>query len=89
MSDDSDTLFEFPCEFPIKIMGEQVPQFQPRVLEIVRTHAPEVCDEAVSTRPSRNGRYLAITVTINAQSKAQLDAIYYELTACELVSMAL
>lgn len=89
MSDDTDTLFEFPCQFPIKIMGESVPEFESRILEIVRSHAPDVSEDAVSTRPSSNGRYTAITVVIEAHSRAQLDSIYYDLTACELVSVAL
>lgn len=89
MTDEQETLLEFPCDFPIKIMGAQIPEFRERVLAIVRTHAPDLDEAAITERPSSNGRYLALTCVIRAQSRDQLDAIYGELTACELVAMAL
>ncbi len=86
---DDDTLFEFPCDFPIKAMGEASAAFKAAVLEIVQRHAPDFDDQAVRRRPSRNGRYLAVTVTIRARDKQQLDAIYAELSAHREVLMAL
>jgi putative lipoic acid-binding regulatory protein len=86
---DDDTLFEFPCDFPIKAMGEASAGFEAVVLEIVQKHAPDLGDGAVRTRPSRNGRYLSITVTIRARDKQQLDAIYADLSAHRDVLMAL
>lgn len=86
---DEDTLFEFPCDFPIKAMGEADAAFESVVLEIVARHAPDMDHEAVRRRPSRNGRYLAVTVTIRARSKRQVDAIYAELSAHRKVLMAL
>ena len=86
---DDDTLFEFPCDFPIKAMGEASAAFEAAVLEIVQRHAPDFDDQAVRRRPSRNGRYLAVTVTIRARDKQQLDAIYAELSAHREVLMAL
>ncbi|MDD3518523.1 MAG: DUF493 domain-containing protein [Chromatiales bacterium] len=82
-------LFQFPTAFPLKVMGAAVPELRPRVLEIVARHAPGVRDEDVSLRVSSGGRYYALSVTIQAESRAQLDALYRELTACELVTMAL
>lgn len=84
-----DSAIDFPCQFPIKAMGQACEQLQLAVVEIVRRHAPELHEDAIKTRPSANGNYLSITVTITAQSRAQLDAIYMELTACEHVLMAL
>ena len=80
---------EFPCEFPIKAMGAAEPGFDELVVGIVRRHAPDITEAAVSTRLSRGGRYLAVTVTIRARSRAQLDAIYRALTDHEKVIMAL
>ena len=84
-----DSAIAFPCEFPIKAMGQTGEQLELAVIDIVRRHAPELREDAIKTRPSANGKYISITVTITAQSRAQLDAIYMELTACEHVLMAL
>lgn len=86
---DTDTLLEFPCDFPIKAMGLAVEGFDLQVTELVRRHAPDLGEGAVRTRPSQGGKYLAVTITVRATSRAQLDAIYQELTACEAVLMAL
>ena len=80
---------EFPCAFPIKAMGPATGTFDALVLDIVRRHAPDVTEAAVTVRPSSEGKYLAVTVTIQARSRAQLDAIYQDLVACEQVMVAL
>lgn len=79
----------FPCRFPIKAMGHASEELERIVTDIVRVHAPELKQEHVSVRPSSNGKYLSITVTVHAQSRAQLDAIYQDLTDCQQVIMAL
>jgi hypothetical protein len=84
-----ETAFEFPCDFPIKAMGYASGNFELTVLEIVRRHAPDLNEGAFKSRSSSNGKYLSVTVTVRAQSKQQLDAIYMELTACDKVLMAL
>lgn len=84
-----DTLFEFPCDFPIKAMGLAAPDFDALVVAIIRRHTPDLREGAIATRPSSNGKYLAVTVTIEATSKAQLDAIYQDLSADEKVLMSL
>lgn len=84
-----ETLLKFPCEFPIKVMGKATAEFEIFVLSTVRKHVPELSENAIEIRPSKQGNYLSITVTVYAQNKAQLDAIYQELTASKLVLMAL
>ena len=79
---------KFPCSFPIKAMGIATDDFDILVVEIVRKHYPDVTEGAVKTKPSRKGKYISVTVTIEAQSKKQLDNIYLELTAHERVLMA-
>lgn len=83
-----ESLMEFPCSFPIKAMGKATDDFDALVVEIVRKHHPDVTAGAVKTRPSREGKYISVTVTIDAQSREQLDNIYLELTAHERVLMA-
>ena len=79
MSEERTTLLEFPCSFPIKIMGARVDGFAQTVLEVVLRHAPDFDAAAMQMRPSSKGNYLAITCTLNATSQAQLDALYREL----------
>ena len=88
MSDERDTIIEFPCDFPIKAMGLAVHDLEMVVLNIINTHAPETPKDAFKSRHSSNGKYISVTVTINAQSQSQLDAIYYALTDHEHVMMS-
>ena len=84
-----DTLFEFPCDFPIKIMGRATDDFRSLALGIVTRHFGDLDAERIEERPSNNGKYLSITVTVVASSKAQLDALYMDLTSCSQVLVAL
>lgn len=84
-----DTLFEFPCDFPVKIMGKATDEFRSLALGIVTRHFGELPPGRIEERPSANGKYLSITCTVVAQSKAQLDALYLELTSCSQVLVAL
>lgn len=82
-------LLEFPCSFPLKVMGLDAEGFHATVVEIVRRHAPDLEDAAVSSRPSRGGKYVSVTVVIEARSQDQLDALYRELSGHERVMMVL
>lgn len=84
-----ETLLEFPCDFPIKAFGLDTDDFEKRVLEIVVRHTLGMPPVSVSRRMSNGGRYLAITVTIRAHSKHQLDSIYQDLTDCPEIMMAM
>lgn len=87
MSDEP--LLQFPCQFPIKVMGKSDLEFDLLVIDIIRRHIPDLHERTVASRPSKNGNYLAVTVTIQAHSKEQLDAIYRDLTSHPNVLMAL
>ena len=86
---DNPPLIEFPCEFPIKIMGKTHGDFTTCVQSIFIRHVPDFTDNMMKIRPSGKGNYSAITVTIQALNQAQLDTIYRELSANKLVLMAL
>jgi putative lipoic acid-binding regulatory protein len=86
---DNETLLQFPCKFPIKAMGLNSHDFDTRVVEIVGRHSPDIPEGAVNSRVSQSAKYMSVTVTITAQSKAQLDAIYQDLTEAKEVVMAL
>ena len=79
----------FPCIFPVKVMGVNSDDFESLVLEIIQKHVSISADEMVTTRLSRNARFLSVTVHVNAESQEQLDAIYRELSAHEKVLMML
>jgi putative lipoic acid-binding regulatory protein len=81
--------FAFPCEFAIKAMGLAEPGFDTLVLDIVRQHCPSASRDALHVKPSRNGKYVSVTLLIEAHSHDQLNAIYDALTAHEKVLMRL
>lgn len=84
-----DSLIEFPCEFPIKIMGARTDDFAQTVVAIVLRHAPDFAPETVEMRVSGSGNYLSVTCVVPAVSKAQLDELYRELSAHPLVKIVL
>jgi hypothetical protein len=86
---DADGLFQFPCEFPIKVMGRDSESFRSLTLAIVERHAGPVAAAGISERRSRKGRFLALTYTIRAESRTQLDRIYQELTDSGVVLVSL
>jgi putative lipoic acid-binding regulatory protein len=84
-----ETLFEFPTEFPIKIMGEATDEFRSLAIGIVTRHFGELEPARIEERPSSGGKYLGLTITVRAENKAQLDAVYTDLTSCRQVLVAL
>ena len=83
------SILAFPCEFPMKIMGRREGGFAQGVMGIVLKHAPDYQPASMEMRPSRQGKYLSLTVTINATSREQLDALYRELCDHPSVVMVL
>ena len=84
-----DSLLSFPCKFPIKIMGRTQAGFAQAVVEVVTRHAPDFDASTVEMRPSREGKYLSVTTTIEATSREQLDNLYRELCDHPMVAMVL
>lgn len=89
MGADDGTLLEFPCKFPVKIIGRRGDDFARQVVAIVIEHAPDFRPETVEMRVSGSGNYLALTCTIQARSRPQLDDLYRALTAHPAVKVAL
>lgn len=83
------TLIEYPCEFPIKVMGVRVEGFAQAVTEVVLRHAPDFDPAGAEMRPSSKGNYLAVTCTFRAVSQVQVDALYRELTSHPMVKVVL
>jgi uncharacterized protein len=86
---EKDTLLEFPCEFPLKVMGATQDGFAEEVLRVVRLHAPDFEASRMEMRASSGGNYTSLTCTVNATSKEQLDRLYLALTSHPMVKVVL
>ena len=84
-----ESILEFPCQFPIKAMGKTSSKLDIIIVEIIQRHGHDIPEGALQSRSSKNGNYTSITITIEATSKQQLDAIYQELSDHPDVLMAL
>lgn len=89
MSDERETLIEFPCRFPIKVMGDSHPELMEAVEACVDEHVPDSADPVIQQRASSGGRFIGITITFTATSQAQLDDLYRALGRCDRVRMIL
>lgn len=84
-----ESLFEFPCSLPIKVFGRNDASFRSAALGIVRSHYADVGDEAIGEQLSRRGSYLSLTITVQAESREEVDALYRELSASDEILMVL
>lgn len=85
----AETLLEFPCDFPLKIMGLAQDNLAQEVLNVIHKFAPDYDGKNMEMRASSSGKYVSLTCTVNAQSKAQLDDIYRALSSHPLVKVVL
>ena len=83
------SLIEYPCDFPIKVMGANVDGFVTAVTHVARQFDPGFDASTVEIRPSKGGNYLGVTITVRATSRPQLDALYRTLTTHPMVKMVL
>ncbi len=82
-------IVEFPCDWPVKAFGPATEDFELAVVAVVRRHADDLRENAVRCRRSQGGKYQAVTVTIQARDRAQLEALYADLRALPDVVMVL
>lgn len=80
---------EFPCDYPVKVMGENADDFVELVVEIGRRHAPELDEARVNVRTSRSDRWVSVTMTIRATGEPQLRALFEDLKATGRTQMVL
>jgi len=85
----TETLVEFPCNFPIKVMGETHEKFADEVTITIQSFAPEFDTHLIEMRGSAAGKYISLTCTVYVTSKPQLDDIYRALTAHPMVKVVL
>jgi len=89
MAVETESLIEYPCDFPLKVLGRTQAGFAQTVLGIVRSHAPDFDGSTMEMKTSKQGKYLSVTCVIRARSRRQLDDLYRELCDHPMVVMVL
>ena len=84
-----ETLIEFPCDFPIKVMGETRDDFTNEIIKTIQTKIPSFNASQIEMRGSSGGKYISLTCTVHVTSKSQLDDIYRALTSHPMVKVTL
>jgi putative lipoic acid-binding regulatory protein len=80
---------QYPCDFPIKVLGNTRAGFAQAVLDVIHRHAPDFDGASLEMKTSKRGRYLSVTCVIRATSRDQLDDLYRELCDHPMVVMVL
>jgi len=89
MALETESLIEYPCDFPIKVLGRMQAGFAQTVLAIVQAHAPDFDGATMDMKTSKRGKYLSVTCVIRATSRQQLDGLYRALCDHPMVVMVL
>ncbi len=84
-----DPVFDFPCDIPIKVLGVNGAALREAAYGVVRAHYGELEPERFQERRSRQGKYLSLTITVHAESREEIDAVYRDLTAHSDILMVL
>ncbi len=87
MSGPDESLLKFPTELPMKVFGRNDAEFRAAVVEIVEKHYGKAY--TMTEVESKQAAYLSLTITVRAESRAQIDAVYRDFVASERVLMAL
>lgn len=83
------SLIEYPCQFPIKVMGAQVAGYEAAMVHIARSFDPTFDEQKIERRPSKAGNYMGLTLTVYVTSREQLDELYRTLTTHPMVKVVL
>lgn len=84
-----ESLIEYPCQFPIKVMGKSHPELAQTLTTVVLEFDPEFDAATIEMRPSTKGNYIGLTFTVMATSREQLDNLYRALHGHPMVSIVL
>ena len=85
----NESLIDFPCDFPIKVMGKSHPDFQTTIVELISKFDGGFDGARIEVRPSSGGNYTGLTVTVRALNREHLDDIYRALTGHPMVKVVL
>lgn len=84
-----ETKIAFPCDYPIKVVGDVRPNFHEEVYEVVTRHDPTITTDKVSQRTSRKGNFISISFMLIAESEEQLKNLFADLKQIDSVRMVL
>jgi putative lipoic acid-binding regulatory protein len=79
----------YPCDFPVKIIGESGDEFESQVLGVMKNYVEGLTPDQFARKPSPNGKYLSLTINIIAKDRAYLEQLYKELNALKKVRMVI
>lgn len=83
------TLIDFPCDFPIKIIGIVNEEFTSIIVNIIKKHLPKFDEQKIEMKGSSGGKYISLTCTVHVVSKNQLDDLYRELSSHPMTKFVL
>lgn len=89
MAADTESLIDYPCDFPIKVMGPNEPGFVDAMVFLARQFDPDWQEASLERRESKGGKYLGLTLTLHVLSREQLDEVYHTLSSHPLVKVVL
>ncbi|MEY3998333.1 MAG: DUF493 family protein [Betaproteobacteria bacterium] len=89
MAADTESLIDYPCDFPIKVMGPNEPGFVDAMVFLARQFDPDWQEASLERRESKGGKYLGLTLTLHVLSREQLDEVYRTLSSHPLVKVVL
>ena len=89
MAETTDSLIEYPCDFPIKVMGLNVDGFIPAISFVARQFDPSWREDSIEIRESKGGKYLGLTLTVRVTDREQLDELYRTLSSHPMVKVVL
>ncbi len=89
MSTEEPPRIEFPCAYPIKVLGRSGDDFESRIIEVFERHAPGFDQQSIAVKGSSKGTFTSMTITITASGPEQLKALHEELMATGMVSMVI
>ena len=89
MTEKQDSIIEFPCDFPIKVIGRSSTRLSELILSIIRQHIDDFLAESMCSKKSGQGKYTSVTITVRVSSKNILDAIYKDLSSNPEIIMVL
>ncbi|WP_133649982.1 DUF493 family protein [Paraburkholderia flava] len=89
MTPENESLIEYPCDFPIKVMGKSHPDFTDTIVTVIRQFDGDFDPTGIETRPSSGGNYTGLTVTVRVLNREHLDSIYLALTGHPMVKIVL
>ncbi|MFT7185541.1 MAG: putative lipoic acid-binding regulatory protein [Pseudohongiellaceae bacterium] len=80
---------EFPCDYPIKAIGDSGIDFKDLVIDTVKVYAPDIEVKRVTVNPSAKGNFVSVRFFILATGKEQLELIHKALLATGRVKMVI